>query len=139
MGYSVASGEIKQIGETVTSNGVIEASTMEIGGKTLHDVAYNEQLAAGIKAGEHVALLLTPTRFVAAVRRQNGETIYSSEEGKANLEQPMSYAYYLFFATLGLLTTFAGIGLIILIWTTRSYLKRKDIVQSMAEFRLAAL
>lgn len=139
VGYSIASGEITQIGATATSDGITEASTIDIGGKTLHEVAYNEALGTSIKAGERVALLLTPTGFVAALRRAGGETVYASDEGRAYLEKPLSYAYYGFFWLLGLLTTFAGIGLVILIWATKSYLKRKDIAETMAGFRQATV
>ena len=65
MGYSIASGEIRQIGATAVTDGITEASTVEIGDTTLHDVSYNEKIAGNIKSGEHVALMLTPVAGVA--------------------------------------------------------------------------
>lgn len=139
MGYSVASGEIKQLGATATADGITEASSLEIGNQTLHDVSYNQQLANSIKAGERIALLLTPTRYVAAARRSNGEIVYASAESKAHLEKPMSYPFYAMMGVLGVVTTFAGVGLLILVWLIRSYMARREIVQAMGELRGAAL
>ena len=139
MGYSVASGELKQIGATATTSGIVEASTMEIGDRTLHDVSYNEQISGRINPGERIALLLTPTNYVAAWRRQGGEIEYSSEENRALLEEPISYPYYIAMGLLGLVTTFAGIGLIILLKLIKSYTKHKDIERTMAEFRGLAI
>ncbi|MBI1175502.1 MAG: hypothetical protein GC139_09595 [Sideroxydans sp.] len=139
MGYSIASGELKQIGTSATTNGIIEASTMEIGGKTLHDVSYNKQMANSLKINERIALLLTPTGFIAALRRQNGEIVYSNDESRENMERPIPYPYYIFMGVLGLITTFGGIGLIIIVRAIKSFMERKDIENSFAEFKRAAL
>lgn len=135
MGYSVASGELKQIGAAATTNGIVEASTMEIGDKILHEVSYNEGMTGNLNSGERVALLLTPTNYIAALRRQNGEIEYSSEENKARLEQPISYPYLIAMGALGLITTFAGIGLIIILSQIKSYTKGRDIERTMSKFR----
>ena len=139
MGYSFASGEIKQVGATAVNDGITEASTMEIGATTLHDVSYNEHMAGSIKAGEKVALLLTPSRYIAALRKPGGEVVYASEESRAHLEAPMSYAYYAVMTLLGILLTPIGFGLIIILKQIRSYTARKEIVESMAALQHATL
>jgi hypothetical protein len=139
VGYSIASGELKQIGTTVVTNGITEASTLEIGGQMLHDVSYNERMAGNIKAGERVVLLLTPSRYIAALRRQDGQIVYASEESREHLETPMSYAYYAAMMLVGLLLTPIGIGLIVILRQIRRYTARKEIVENMAAFRQAAL
>ena len=135
MGYSVVSGELKQIGEAVTTDGIIEASSLEIGGTTLHDIAYNEHIAAGLKEGERVALLLTPTGFIAALRRQNGEIDYSSESNQVYLEEPISYPFYIMLALLAAITVWMGIGVVIIMKMVRSFSYRKDIIRNLTEFK----
>lgn len=139
MGYSVASGELKQIGASVTTDGIVEASSLEIGDNTLHDVSYNESLAVHLKAGERMALLLTPTRYIVAVRLASGEVIYASADNQEYLEEPMPVPYLVGMGLLGLMTTFLGIGLIIILSVIKTYTKRRDIIRSLAAFRVAAL
>jgi hypothetical protein len=139
VGYSFASGEIKQIGATAVTDGITEASTMEIGGTTLHDVSYNEHIAGNIKIGERVALVLTPSRYIAALRTQEGQVVYASEESREYLETPMSYVYYAVMTLLGILLTPIGFGLIIILKQIRSYSARKEIVENMVALRQAAL
>jgi hypothetical protein len=139
VGYLFASGEIKQIGATAVTDGITEASTMEIGGTTLHDVSYNEHMVDNIRVGERVAMLLTPSRYVAALRKQDGQVVYASEESRAHLETPMSYGYFAAMALLGIVLTPIGIGLIIILKQIRSYTARKEIVENMAALRQAAL
>lgn len=139
MGYSIASGEIRQIGATAVTDGITEASTMEIGGKILHDVSYNEKVAGNIKPGEHVALLLTPSRYIAALRRQDGQVVYASEESREHLETPLSYAYFGLMWLFGILLTPIGFGLVIIIKYIRQFSTRKDIAENMTAFRQAAL
>lgn len=108
---------------------------MEIGGNTLHDIAYNERMAGYLKAGERIALLLTPTGFIAALRRQNGEIEYSSESNQVYLEEPISYPYYIFLGILAAITIWAGIGIVIIIKMVKSFSDRKDIQRTLAEFK----
>jgi len=137
VGYSFASGEIKQIGATAVTDGVTEASTIEIGSTTLSAVSYNEHMAGNIKVGERVAMLLTPSRYIAALRKQDGQFVYASEESREHLEAPMSYGYYAAMTLLGILLTPIGFGLIILLKQIRSYTARKEIVESMAALHQA--
>ena len=112
---------------------------MEIGSTMLHDVSYNEHMAGNIRVGERVAMLLTPSRYIAALRKQDGQVVYASEESRAHLEEPMSYGYFAAMALLGILLTPIGIGLIIILRQIRSYTARKEIVENMAAFQQAAL
>ena len=112
---------------------------MEIGGKILHDVSYNEKVAGNIKSGEHVALLLTPSRYIAALRRQDGQVVYASEESMEHLETPLSYAYFGLMWLFGILLTPIGFGLVIIIKYIRQFSTRKDIAENMAAFRQTAL
>jgi hypothetical protein len=139
VGYSIASGEIRQIGATAVTDGITEASTVEIGDTTLHDVSYNEKIAGNIKSGEHVALMLTPSRYVAALRRQDGQVVYASEESKEHLETPLSYAYFGLMWLFGILLTPVGFGLVIIVRYIRRFSTRKDIAENMTAFRQAAL
>jgi len=139
VGYSFTSGEIRQIGATAVTDGITEASTMEIGSTTLHDVSYNEHMADNIQVGERVAMLLTPSRYIAALRKQDGQVVYASEESRAHLEAPMSYGYLAVMALLGIMLTPIGIGLIIILKQIRSYTARKEIVENMAAFQQAAI
>ena len=139
MGYSFASGEIRQIGATVVTDGITEAGTLDIGGTTLHDVSYNQHMAGNIEVGARVALVLTPSRYIAALRKHDGQVVYASEEGRMHLEAPLPYTYYAAMALLGVLLTPIGIGLIIILKQIRSYTTRKEIVESMDALRQAAL
>jgi hypothetical protein len=139
VGYSIANGEIKQIGVTAVTGGITEAATLEIGGQTLHDVSFNEKIGDNLKPGEHVALLLTPSRYIAALRRRDGEVVYASEESREHLETPLLYAYYIAMWLFGILLTPIGFGLVIIIKNIRQFSARKDIVENLAAFRQVAL
>lgn len=139
MGYSIASGEIGQIGATTVTEGVTEAVTLEIGGQTLHDVSYNDKVGGNLKSGAHVALLLTPSRYIAAVRRPDGEVVYANDYSREHLKTPMSYAYYAGMWLFGMVLTPIGFGLVIIIKCIRQFSARKDIVEHMAAFRQVAL
>ena len=139
MGYSIANGEIGQIGTTAVTEGVTEAVTLEIGGKTLHDVSYNEKVGANLNVGEHVALFLTPSRYIAALRRQDGEVVYASEDSREHLETPLSYPYFILMWLFGILLTPIGFGLVIIVKNIRLFTARRDIAEHMAVFKQAAI
>ena len=86
-----------------------------------------------------MALLLTPSRYIAALRRQDGQVVYASEESREHLETPLSYAFFGLMWLFGILLTPVGFGLVIIIRYIRKFSARKDIAEHMAAFRQAAL
>jgi hypothetical protein len=139
VGYSVASGELKHIGETVNTDGITEAGIMRIGDRELHDVSYNELIASRLNSGERVALLLSPTRYIIALRSRDAGVVYSSEKNRALMEGKVPVDYYVLMGMLGLLTILIGIGVVILFLMYRKYLTRRDIEKALAEFNGVSL
>lgn len=139
VGYSVASGELKLIGNAVKTDGINDAGIVQIGDQELHDISYNDLMASYLSTGERVALLLSPTHYVIALRRHDGEIVYSSDENKALMEEGAPVAYYVLMGLAGALTVLIGIGVVILFLMYRTYLKRQDMAQALAEFKTVSL
>lgn len=139
VGYSVASGELKSIGNAVKTDGITDAGIVQIGDQELHNVSYNDLMAGCLSNGERVALLLSPTRYVIALRRRDGEIVYSSEENEALMEEGAPVAYYVLMGLVGALTVLVGIGVVVLFLMYRTYLKRQDLGKALAKFKSVSL
>jgi Flp pilus assembly protein TadB len=139
VGYSVASGELKLIGETVRTDGMNETSVIQIGGQELRDISYNDLIAGHLKSGERVALLLSPTRYIIALRSREAGVVYSSEQNRQLMESKVSITYYVLMGLFGLLTALAIIGVIILFVMYLRYLRQHDKEKALAKFNSVSL